>query len=343
MDNQEMQFADPAWRPPHERESNAPVQNQQLDVPQPINKSPHNEVQWEAAPTQQPYMDTPYADYRGYQVSPLQSSPAYARPQQRKQRTPFIWLIAAFIIIMMMGNAFSRMSFSNSIPDFRYHIHHKPYIQPQQFTVGDHPTVVINDPYGSVRIHAGGPADLVSIQTNQEERGDVAPLISQSDKSTLTISVDSAGNAEEVDLDVTVANEANITVHTNGGDIEVDNVNGQLSLTSDSGSINASQVMLEGKSTLQNNSGSILFDGTLAPESTSRFQANSGSIDVTLPQDASFHGDVITNSRSFNSDFPEVRIQPPDTHEAHGNVGNDARTTVSITSDSGSIDLHKGL
>ncbi len=53
MDNQEMQFADPAWRPPHERESKASVQNQQLDVPQPINKSPDNQVQWEAAPTQQ--------------------------------------------------------------------------------------------------------------------------------------------------------------------------------------------------------------------------------------------------------------------------------------------------
>lgn len=341
MDNQEMQFADPAWRPPHERESKASVQNQQLDVPQPINKSPDNQVQWEAAPTQQPYMDAPYAGYREYQVSPLQSNPPYARPQQRKHRNPFIWLIVAFIIIMMMGGGL-RTSF-NSVrmsPGMLYPRHHEPY-QPQQFTVGDHPTIVINDPYGSVHIHAGGPTDLVSVLTNQEERGDVAPLIPQSDKNTLTISVDSAGDAEEVDLDVTVANEANITVQTNDGDIEVDNVNGQLSLTSDSGTINASQVTLEGKSTLQNSSGSIWFDGTIAPDSTSRFQASSGSIDVTLPQDVSFHGDVITNSGSFNSDFPEVRIQSPDAHQAHGNVGNDPPTTVTITSDSGPIDLHK--
>ncbi len=344
MDNQEMQFADPAWRPPHERESNAPVQNQPLYVPQPINQSPNNQMQWEAAPTQQSYMDTPYAGYRDYQVSPLQSSPPYTRPQQRKHRNPFIWIIAAFIIIMMMGNAFSRMTFNSfrTPPDItRYHMHDSS-IPPQQFLVDDHPTIVINDPYGSVHIHAGGPAALVTVETDQEERGDVAPLISQSGKSTLTISVDSTGNAEEVDLDVTVANEADITVQTKDGDIKVDNVNGQLSLTSDSGTINVWQVMLEGKSTLQNNLGSISFDGTIGSDSTSRFQANSGSIDVTLPQDASFHGDVITNSGSFNSDFPEVRIQSPDAHEAHGNVGNDSRATVTITSDSGSIDLHQG-
>jgi hypothetical protein len=344
MDNQEMQFADPAWRPPHERDSNAPVQNQPLYVPEPINKSPDNQMQWEAAPTQQSYMDTPYAGYRDYQVSPLQSSPPYTRPQQRKHGNPFIWIIVAFIIIMMMGSAFSRMTFNSfrtppHIP--RYHHMHNSSIPPQQFSVDDHPTIVINDPYGSVHIHAGGPTALVTVETDQEERGDVAPLISQSDKNTFTISVDSAGDAEEVDLDVTVANEADITVQTNDGDIEVDNVNGQLSLTSDSGTINASQVTLEGKSTLLNNFGSISFDGTIAPNSTSRFQAISGSIDVRLPQDASFHGDVITNSGSFNSDFPEVRIQSPDAHEAHGNVGNDSRAAVTIISDSGSIDLQK--
>jgi hypothetical protein len=342
MDNQEMQFADPAWRPSHERESNTIVQNQQLDVPQRINKSPDNQVQWEAVLTQEPYMDTPSTDYKGYQVSSLQNIPPYVRPQQRKRRNPFIWVIPAFIIIMMIGNAFSRMSFNNSIPDLPYHRHHEPYIQPQQFTVGDHPTIVINDPYGSVGIHAGGPADLVSVQVNQEERGDVAPLIPQSDKNVLTISVESAGDAQEVDLDVTVANEANITVQTNDGDIEVDNVNGQLSLTSDSGTINVSQVTLKGKSTLHNDSGSIWFDGTIGSDSTSRFQSISGSIDVTLPQDVSFHTDVITNSGSFNTDFPEVRIQPPDTHQAHANVGNAPRSSVTIISDSGSIDLHKG-
>jgi hypothetical protein len=345
MDNQEMQFADPAWRPPHERESNETVPNQPLYVPQPINKSSDNQMQWEAASTQQPYMDTPYAGYEDYQVSPLQSNPPpYVRSQQRKHRNPFIWLIAAFIIITVMGSGlrptFTSLRMSHDIPP--YHMHDEPYNQPQQIPVGDHPTIVINNPYGSVHIYTGGPADQVTVQTNQEERGDVPPLISQSDNGTLTISVDSSGDAAQVDLNVIVANEANLTVQTNDGDIEVDNVSGQLSLTSDSGTITASQVTLEGTSTLRNNSGSISFDGAIAPNSTSHFQTSSGSIDVTLPPDASFHADVTTNSDSFNSDFPEMRIQAPDVHQTHGNVGNDPHTTVTIITDSGSIDLRKG-
>ena len=344
MDNQEMQFADPAWRPPHERESNETVPNQPLYVPQPINKSSDNQMQWEVASTQQPYMDTPYAGYKDYQVSPLQSNPPpYVRSQQRKHRNPFIWLIAAFIIITVMGSGlrptFTSLRMSHDIPS--YHMHGESYNQPQQFPVGDHPTIVINNPYGFVHVQAGGPANSVIVQTDQEEHEGVAPLIQQTKDDMLTISVDSEGDAPQVDLTVMVASEANLTVQTRDGDIEVDNVNGQLSLTSYSGSITASQVTLEGTSTLQDNSGSISFDGAIAPNSTSLFQTSSGSIDVTLPQDSSFHADVITNSGPFSSDFPEVRIQAPDTDQAHANVGNNPRSTVTLTSESGPIALHK--
>ena len=62
MDDQEMQFADPAWRPAQERESNAATQNHEPYIPLPINDSVDNREQWQFASAQtwseQSYSDT---------------------------------------------------------------------------------------------------------------------------------------------------------------------------------------------------------------------------------------------------------------------------------------------
>jgi hypothetical protein len=225
-------------------------------------------------------------------------------------------------------------------PDVRMSDHFRPDGNAQQYPVGGHPTIVINDPNGSITVNTGGQSGYVIVQTLGRDQESVPSGTYNRSGDSLQIAVDKSPWSQ-TDLEVTVSDEADLVIQTNSGDINVTGVNGQVNLTSDSGTITLSQVSLARNSSVSTNSGDIRFNGGIAPNGSYQFQSESGSVDVTLPPDTSFHAAVTTKSGSFNSDFPEVNSQPSGGNIA-GNVGNSPLANVMIKTDSGSINLNKG-
>ena len=341
MGDQEMQFADPAWQPPQKSGLNRATQ-QQEPLPQPVNVGTYEQTQWQEASSPQqseePYVHIgSYTD--GYRAQSTSGIPL--RTGQQKRRSPWLWIVLALIIFSLLGGAFRmNVDHPSRFPDVRMTDHFKPDGNAQQYQVGVHPTIVITDPNGSITVNTGGRSGYVTVQTLGRDQESVPSGTYNSSGDSLQIAVDKSPWSQ-TDLEVTVSDEADLVIQTNSGDINVTGVNGQVNLTSDSGTITLSQVSLARNSSVSTNSGDIRFDGGIAPDGSYQFQSESGSVDVTLPPDTSFHAAVTTNSGSFNSDFPEVNSQPSGGNIA-GDVGNSPRVNVMIKTESGSINLIKG-
>jgi hypothetical protein len=100
------------------------------------------------------------------------------------------------------------------------------------------------------------------------------------------------------------------------GDIEVDGLSGVLQLKDDVGNIKVEHALLSDGSHLGTSTGNVIFNGNVdtrpvANNSTPRYklQSETGSIDVTLPGDASIILDANTNAGTITSDFP-ISVQP---------------------------------
>ena len=341
MGDQEMQFADPAWQPPQQRGINK-VTQQQEPLPQPVNVGTYEQPQWQDASSPQ-QSEEPYGHIGSYTdgYRAQASSGIPLRTGQQKRRSPWLWIVLALIIFSLLGGAFSRMNVDHpyGVSDMRMSDHFRHDGNGQQYLVGVHPTIVINDPNGSITVHTGSDDGVVTVQTDGQDQGSIPAATVDRGNDMLNIAIDKSQS--EQTLDVTVPNEADLVIQTNSGDINVTGVNGQVNLTSDSGTITLSQVSLARNSSVSTNSGDIRFDGGIAPNGSYQFQSESGSVDVTLPPDTSFHAAVTTKSGSFNSDFPEVNSQPSGGNVA-GDVGNSPLANVIIKTDSGSINLNKG-
>lgn len=342
MGDQEMQFADPAWQPPHQRGINTGNQ-QQEPLPQPVNMHAYEQPQWQDTFSPQ-QSEEPYANSgsytSGYRAQSSTGMPL--RTGQQKRRSPWFWIVLALIIFSLLGGAFGRMNVNHpyGFQDTRMSDHFRHDGSGQVYPVGMHPTIVINDPNGSITVNTDGSSGSVTVQTSGRDQEAVPAGTYNSSENSLRIAVDKSPWSRS-DLEVTIPNEADLVIQTSTGDINVTGVNGQVNLTSDSGTITLSQVSLARNSSVSTNSGDIRFDGALTdPNGSYQFQSGSGSVDVTLPADSSFHAAVTTKSGSFKSDFPEVN-SPPSGGAIVGDVGNLPRANVVVKTDSGSINLNK--
>ena len=317
------------------------------DEQPPLYESP---PQWGRQPLPQ-YRQPPDGPPQ-YGGSPLPDSRPPQQPKKRSSR--WLWIILAIIGGLVLGCIGSTIVVALTLSSFARLERPvtPPYggsnLKPISFSVGAHPTIIISNAFSNTNIHAGS-ARSVTINGSFG----ITPQINYSqDSNTLTVTVE---GPESVNLDVTVPNNADLQVDTNSGDIDVTGVSGQMSLSSTDGTINATDVSLSGQSTLEDNggtinatndslsgqsklettTGSVTFKGSIDPHGTYIFGSTSGSVDVTLPGNSSFHVDATAGS--ISSAFPEVKVSGA---EAHGDVGSPPRATVTLSAGT-SINLNK--
>jgi Putative adhesin len=339
MNNQEMQFADPEWRPP--QQGNVNTDEQESYIPQPINTDLREQPQDHAVPPpQQERGYTGAALYADSQTEKIGVSQFEQRP--RRRGSPWLWLIIVLIAFALMGRIAS--PFLGPRP----HPQSEQYLKSASFSVGIHPTIVINDNFGTIQVQPDSTNTVTFNPTQEADGFGNTPQINYDpspDGNTVTVTVEDNGfgssGQEGVNLDVTVPAKANLQIKAGPGDIDVSGVNGQLSLETGSGSIDATQDTLRGQSTLNAESGDITLDSSLDPHGRYRLQTGPGDIEVTLPDNTSVHVDASTGSGDITSDFAEVNLQSPDAHEAHGDIGNPPRAELTLQTGSGSIDLNQ--
>ncbi len=369
MNDQEMQFADPDWKPTRPLNKNNVPQEQEIDATQPVNARPQ-EQQWQAPPPLRDYQDG-YAG-AGQQIPPDQKldypspdSYSYAPPNnvtrtpyrqqaRRRGRSPWLWIIIAIIILGFMsggfGSAFRGFGFQNSVT------------VPQTFTVTNQPTIIINDLGGSVHVQSSGSSKSVNVQAIKQadifSNPNNEKVAYNQDGNTITISFDGQGGS--VDFNLTVPDNSNLQIHTNSDDISVDGISGQMILSTDSGDItttndilstsslltdnsgdiNGRQDQLAGTTTLNDNSGDINFDGSITGSGNYQFTTNSGDITANLNGNASVNAS--TDSGSIDRNVPTIDVQNNDSGAtASGYIGSPGSSSqLTFKTNSGDIHLN---
>ncbi len=212
-----------------------------------------------------------------------------------------------------------------------------PQIIGRTVTVGAHPKVVIDRIDGAVHVTAGQDG-IVRIQpTDNTDHGDI---LYQKNGNVITFDLDAQLGGINVDLKVPSLTDLDLS--TTDGDITVDGVSGQLSLSTDTGSITATHVTLKGTSKLDGSLGDVTFTGALDPASHDEFDNSRGDIGLTFPANGSFHVDASALDGEIVSDFPQIVVSSSLGGGAHGDVGKAPRAQVTVSATRGNIHISKG-
>jgi putative adhesin len=361
MSNQEMQFADPDWKPSQQLDPKTSPGEREAYNPQPINTDYREQNQWRAAPPA-PTQQEGYTGLRPYDGPPpqqMQGGNYRQRQYRRRGRGPWFWIILAIIIVSLMSGGFNR--FGNN------HV-----LEKQEYAVTGRPTIIINDTNGNIQVNVGATSNNVIIQADKESsffsnaNGIQADI--HQDSTNLIRATVPDGQQGSVDFTVTIPQGADLQLQTISGDINVTGVDGQMSLTAISGNINASNDVINGSSSLNTTSGDITakqttlsepatisttsgdinFNGTIGTNGTYQFQSTSGNVDLTVPSTPPFSFNASTTSGTINSDYTSVIVQstpPGPGAKATGDVGGSSSqpgVKLIINTISGDINLHQG-
>jgi hypothetical protein len=271
-------------------------------------------------------------------------------PQYQRRHSAWPWMVVTFVLLLMLlvGGLFALLSIG--LPTNTSTVTETP----RHFIVSANPTLVINNDTGSMHVRAGSSANDVTIQATRHSGlwGNVNTITvsyaQDREGNAITVNVDRTSGSNffastSVDFDVTVPSAATLQLKTNTGSIDVTGIGGQIVLTSNTGSITASNGMASGNTQLITNTGSITFNGSIARSGTYQFQTNTGSVEVTLPADSVFHVNASTDTGSINTNFSGVFVQHRQMvgADASGDVGSSPQATVTLRTNTGSVNLYQ--
>lgn len=295
-----------------------------------------------------PRVQSPYAWPRYYpEAGPQWPGGGQFGPYYPSRRGKWPWIVLTVILLCLLiaGGlfaAFGVAGYANSVTET------------QHFIVSAHPTLVLNNDTGSIHMRSAGAGNEVTIQATKHSApwGNLNEInvsyVQDKAGNSITVNVDRLPNASfmdsaSVDFDITVPSAATLQLKTNTGSIDVTGVSGQMMLSSNTGSVAASNGTVSGTTELISNTGSITFNGALDQSGTYRFETNTGSVNVTLTSEIAFHMDASTDTGSINTNVPGVMVQHRQFTgaDAHGDVGSTPRAMVSLRTNTGSIDLYQ--
>lgn len=330
------------------KEQAQPISEERGNVPE--ERIPEEHVQQDSPPSkyEQVWLTTPppfIPSTRGPYTWPMY---APRTGQQWRSDWPWIVLIIILLVAFMTGGAFFLAS------SLGYHSGSMSTTT-QHYSVSPNPTIVLNNDTGSIHVHAGASSSDVTVQATKRTNwwgntNDMNVTYNQDrEGNTVTVNVERPGTnsisgSSSVDFDLTVPGTAILHLQTHTGSIDVTGVSGQLILTSNTGSVQASRGTLSGNSQLLTNTGSITFSGSIGQTGTYQFQTNTGSVSVTIPGTSIFHVDASSDTGSINTDFPGVVVvhrQFTGT-DAHNDVGSVPQATITLRTNTGSINLYQG-
>lgn len=359
MNEQEMQFANPDWQPP----TLSPTQKSVAFYSEPTLPVEPQSSEWNT--------ETYHTYQQGYQAQqhPLvqyPTSPPLGIMGARRRLWP--WLVMTVTLICLVPVLLSAMAMivaKNSAParenaPFIIKEHHAytgknhipsighvwPQLMPHSYSYDmTHISMVqIDNPTGFIHVH-GSMSDTSSQIEALSDTSLPNPLqfLPRSD-GTLTIKVNAPTDDDPVLLDIVLPQNMGLTLSTNGGNIEVDGINGQVnlhtassillshdtingqsSITSTQGNVRIVNSTLNGTYVVSDNRGplalqqvnlsgqghiqaqeeaSILFIGMVDPQGSYTFTSEQGEIDLALPSDTSLRLHLNPGTGDVSSDFP---------------------------------------
>ena len=274
----------------------------------------------------------------------------YERPRRhRTRRIATVVVLISIIILLLVGGLGVAVRVLNPTP-----VRTTTETRTFNLGAGKQPTLIVANDAGFVHVRSGSSNTITVTTTKVGDSFGASPddfkLNYTQSGSTITVHVTNDSihpfdfsQTSQADLNITVPANSNLQLETDSGDIAASGIQGKLTLTSNSGSLQATADSLTSGSQLVTDSGSITMSGSIGTTGIYAFQAGSGDVAVTLPRSTSFHANLVSNSGSITNDFPIVNPHKPgdDGRTVSGDVGSSPQATVFMHSDSGSLHLRQ--
>jgi len=198
--------------------------------------------------------------------------------------------------------------------------------------------VVINAEVGDVTVRAGADGVVVveaGLQAQARNRNAADDLLrrisveadSSGARATIRVDVPDGlmGASARVDLTITVPAEARLELGCNVGDIKIQRLEGEVSVS--------------------NNVGNISYDGRLPSSGSVELTTNVGNVAMLLDGGGSFRLNAVTDIGRIDSD---LRLESDDSggeqgwvgERLSGSVGDDPRASVVLRTNTGNIEIH---
>jgi DUF4097 and DUF4098 domain-containing protein YvlB len=218
------------------------------------------------------------------------------------------------------------------------------------FQVGNQPRVIVQNHAGGIRVQRGNGNEVQVRATIHEDWTGSRPEVQMDcvDGNTVQITVQYEwswkmfGHGGDVHFEILVPATVDLALSTHAGNIDVQNVYGQIELRSNAGSLTVSQSTLLGHAALQTNAGQVRFSGSIDPLAEYAFQTNAGSVELTVPANSALHVDASTNVGGIHTNFPLTIERHIPGGSIRGEVGPEPRAKIHMRSNAGSIALHSG-
>ncbi|GCE18071.1 DUF4097 family beta strand repeat-containing protein [Dictyobacter kobayashii] len=120
-----------------------------------------------------------------------------------------------------------------------------------------------------------------------------------------------------------------IVFRARDGGIDVDQLEGQVALSTYQGHIEVGSAYLTGSSRMRTQEGKIVFDGNVDSESDYSFETQSGAVDLSLPSNASFNLHIFAAHSAVDNEF------------GSNIVGPGPRAHIGITTTSGNVEINE--
>jgi hypothetical protein len=261
---------------------------------------------------------------------------AHAQIRPRSTRR-WPWILAAILVLLLAASGMDTF-----FGTFR----HKA-LESHTFQVSGRAALVVHITSGSITVHNGENNSRVTIQViKQAPLFSALPAVSYIQNGYM-ITASEQGNAGSIfggttlDFEITLPRSAELNLETATGQLSVQGISGEQSLSTGDGPIIAMSDTLSGSSTVRSTNGSIIFNGALAAHSLDKIASDTGALDVTLPRHAAYHLDVTSSIGTFSSSIG-VFAHTFNTigSEVHTNVGASPTATLILRTSTGPIDMH---
>jgi hypothetical protein len=285
--------------------------------------------------------------YRGYDTH---REGEKLRPPQNLSTNQWIWIIIAVVVLLVIGGSVLnailgsvlflaglvccgyvcwRLAFNKAVP-----------LPPQSFNVSGRPDLVVDNPFGAIRVHRGA-SDKVEVRgtryyssvfpgrpsypLNATQQGDQVRVEVWSPQARRSFSL---GDFGRIDLDIFTPESSDLHIRSDASTIAVGGIHGHAyirtnagtidvrnaSLTSQSfahtnaGTISIQNVTLEGNTRMETNAGTISFSGSINPAGDYSFETNAGTIDMALPSNTAFILDAKTDLGTVSNQFSNMSV-----------------------------------
>ncbi len=263
-------------------------------------------------------------------------------PLTSKQK---MWIIIAIIVVVAFGgsiiNAVLGLALSLigialvAYVIWRLAFNQAVQLPMQSFRVSSQPDLIINNPFGAIRIHHGA-VNTVEVRATHHysslvPRRSSYPLNATQQENQIRVELWSPqarsafwlGDIGRIDLDIVTPESSNLHIRSDASTITIDGIHGQAiihtnagpidaknaslsshsSIHTNAGTINLQNVHLEGDARLETNAGTITFVGSINSGSQYSFKTNAGTIDVALPANTAFALDAKTDLGTVSNGF----------------------------------------